>query len=158
MLTNNKQKYLGMRKHGRIFIGITIPATEVVMQMGSNLTGLGRLNWVQLRNRTRSTSIVIAYQCVKLRTIVGTMVMQRERYLRRYKLSRCLQEHFIRDLVHFIIKIIDEKSKVILAADVNKHSIEGKLPKETKKIGIVDSFVKRLTCLGLHLMQKEVNP
>ena len=74
--------------------------------------------------------------------------MQRERHLRRCKLSGCLQEHLIRDLLHFITKIIDDNSKVIVAADIYKHFIKGKLPKELKKIGMVDYFVKKFNVSG----------
>ena len=44
----------------------------------------------------------------------------------------------MRDLEHLITKIIDENSKVVLAADINKDLIKGKLLKEMKKIGMVD--------------------
>ena len=84
---------------------------------------------------------------MKSRAIVGAVFAQRERCLRRYELSEYLREHFIRDLVHFITKAIDENSEVILAADINKHSIKGKLLRELKKIGIVDSFVKKVQCV-----------
>ena len=63
--------------------------------------------------------------------------------MRRRDLSECPGEYFIKDLVHFITKIIHENCKVVLAADINKHSIKEKLPKELKRIGMVESFTRK---------------
>ena len=50
--------------------------------------------------------------------------------------------------MHFITKIIDKNSEVILVADVNEHSIKEILLKELKKIGMVDSFIKKFNVSG----------
>ena len=63
--------------------------------------------------------------------------------MRRRNLSGCLQEHFIKDLVHFITKIIHINREVVLATDINEYSIKGKLPNELKRIGMVESFARK---------------
>ena len=49
ILTNNKQENLGMRQQGGVFTGITGSMSEVVIASGSDPTGLGRWNWIQLK-------------------------------------------------------------------------------------------------------------
>ena len=63
--------------------------------------------------------------------------MQRERHLKKYYVSGCPRQHFIQDLVWFI------KSKVILAVDIDKCTIDMKLLNELRRIGIIDAFGKK---------------
>ena len=57
--------------------------------------------------------------------------------------------HFINDLTQFIPNIINEGNEVVLAADINGHIIDGKLPAELRKVGIVEVFAKKFNSLGL---------
>ena len=77
--------------------------------------------------------------------------------MRRFNLSGYLREYFIRDLVHFITKIIYDNCEVVLAADINEHSIKGKLLKELNRIGIVESLARSSMQLVQRLMLREVN-
>ena len=89
ILKNNKQKHLDMRQEGGIFTGITSLASSTAVSMVSNSLELGRLNWVQLKGWNASTYIITAYQYVKLKSVVGTVFMQRERYFKRCDIFRC---------------------------------------------------------------------
>ena len=102
MLSHNKQEHLGMRQQGRVFTGVIGQTTSTAMSTGSDPTGLGRWNWMQLKGPTFSTYIITAYQCVRSRSTVGTVFMQRERHLRRNNMPGCPRKHFITDLINFI--------------------------------------------------------
>ena len=69
--------------------------------------------------------------------------MQRERHLKRLNKLGCPRQNFITVLVKFITSLVDVNNKVILATDINEHVVKGKLAKELKKIGLVDSHVKK---------------
>ena len=137
-----------MRQFSRVFAGTTGLASEVVAREGSDSRGLSSQNWVQLKNRIRLTYIITACQCTKSKTIVGTVLMQRERHMRRYYLSSHLWENFITDLVHFTIKVTNNSNEVVLAAGINEHFINRKLLKELKKIRMIDSFIKKFHVPG----------
>ena len=47
-----------------------------------------------------------------------------------------------------IRNIVNEGNKVMLAVDINKHVIEGKLPAELRKISVVEVFVKNFNSPG----------
>ena len=132
ILTNNKQEHLGMRQQGGIFTGAMGLMSGVAVASGSDHTGLGRWNWIQLKGHSSSTCIITAYQCVESRETVGTVFMQRERYLKKCNVSMCPRAHMIRDLVQFITGLLSENNKIILAADINEHVIDGTLPKALK--------------------------
>ena len=61
ILSHNKQELLGMRQQGSVFTGIIGQATCTTMSTGSDPTGLGRWNWVQLKGPISSTYIITAY-------------------------------------------------------------------------------------------------
>ena len=122
-----------MRQQGGVFTGIIGQATYTTMSTGSNPTGLGRWNWVQLKGPISSTYIITAYQCIKSRLTVGTVFMQRERYLKRCNISGCLQQYFITDIVNFITSLLNGDNRIILVADINEYAVTGKLAKRTKE-------------------------
>ena len=148
ILTNNQNEHLGMRQQGGIFTGITGSTSTVAIASGSDHTGLGRWNWIQLKGQSSSTYIITAYQCVESRTTVGTVFMQRERYLKKHNMSLCPRKHFIQDLVQFITRILEENNKVILSADINEHVIDGVLSRELKNLGMVEAHVKKFNLPG----------
>jgi len=117
-----------MRQQGGVFTGIIGSATGVAIASGSDPTDLGRWNWVQLKGQSSSTYIITAYQCVESRATIGTVFLQRERFLKKCNMSICPRKHFIQDLVQFITGILEDNNRVILAADINKHVIDGVLP------------------------------
>ena len=137
-----------MRQQGGVFTGITGSMSEVVIASGSDPTGLGRWNWIQLKGQSSSTYIITAYQCAESKTTVGTVFMQRARYLKRCNISICPRKHFIQDLVQFITHILGENNKVIVAADINEHVIDGVLPRELKNLGLVEAHVKKFNLPG----------
>ena len=75
--------------------------------------------------------------------------MQRERCLRRCSLSEYLRQYFIKDLVQFTTSLLDRNNKEILAADANEYAIDIKLLAELKRIGMIDSFIKKFNLPGL---------
>ena len=99
ILSNNNQEHLGMRQQGGVFTGVVGSISEVAIASGSDPSGLGRWNWIQLKGQSSSTYIIAAYQCVESRSTAGTVFMQRERYLKKSNVSMCPRRHFIRDLV-----------------------------------------------------------
>ena len=103
---------------------------------------------MQLKDQTVSTYIITAYQCVESRSTVGTVFLQRERYLKRCNVSTCPRQQLIQDLVQFIISIREGNNKVILVADINEHVLNGKLPKELKRIGMIEAHVKKFNIPG----------
>ena len=72
-----------------MFTGITGLVSCVAISSGTDLTGLRRWSWVQLKGQTISTYIITAYQCIESRSTVGTVFLQRERYLKKYNISIC---------------------------------------------------------------------
>ena len=74
--------------------------------------------------------------------------MQRERYLKQCNMSRYPLQHFITDIVNFITSLLDENNRIILAADINKHAVDGKLAKELKRISIIDAYFKKFNSPG----------
>ena len=148
ILTNNKQEHLGMRQQGGVFTGIIGPASGVAIASGSDHTGLGRWNWIQLKGQSSSTFIITAYQCVESRATVGTVFMQRERFLKKCNVSICPRSHFIQDLIQFITGVLGDNNKVILAADINEHVIDGVLPRALKNLGMIEAHVKKFDLPG----------
>ena len=148
ILTNNKQEHLGMRQQGGVFTGIIGPASGVAIASGSDHTGLGRWNWIQLKGQSSSTFIITAYQCVESRTTVGTVFMQRERFLKKCNVSICPRSHFIQDLIQFTTGVLGDNNKVILAADINEHIIDGVLLRALKNIGMIEAHVKKFDLPG----------
>ena len=148
ILTNNKQEHLGMRQQGGVFTGVTGLLSGVAIASGSDCTGLGRWNWIQLKGHSSSTYVITAYQCVESRTTVGTVFMQRERYLKKCNVQLCPKTHMIRDLVQFISSLLSGNNKVMLAADINEHVIDGVLPKALKNIGLTEAHVKKFSVPG----------
>ena len=118
------------------------------MSIGSNSTGLRRWNWVQLKSQNSSIYIITAYQCVKSKSIVGTVFMQRERHLKRCNISRFQRQHFITDIVNFITSLQDRDNRIILAVDINEHAVDRKLVKELKRIGMIDAYFKKFNSPG----------
>ena len=113
------------------------------MSTGSDPTGLERWNWVQLKGLISSTYIITTYQCIKSRSTVGTVFMQRERYLKRCNMSRCLWQHFITDIVNFITSLLNGDNRIILAVDINEYVVTRKLAKELKRIGMIDAYFRK---------------
>ena len=74
--------------------------------------------------------------------------MQRERYLKRYNMSRCPRQYFITDIVNFITSLLDGDNRIILAVDINEHVVDRKLAKELKRIGMIDVYFKEFNSPG----------
>jgi len=64
--------------------------------------------------------------------IVGMVFLQRERFCKKRNIHNHPRKIFIDDLVKFITIIKVSSNKVILAADINKHMVDGKLAKALK--------------------------
>ena len=103
---------------------------------------------MQLKGQTTSTYIITTYQCVASRSTVGMVFLQRERYLKKCNISTYPRQQLIQDLVQFIIRIREGNNKVILAADINEHVINGKFLKELKRIGMIEAHVKKFNIPG----------
>ena len=101
----------------------TIVATE------SDLTGLGRWNWFQVKGPAYSIFIFIAHQSIKSRTTVGTVYQQRERYFKQRNTHDCPRKLFINHLVDFISYMRAEGHEIILTVDINENSIDGRFNK-----------------------------
>ena len=86
---------------------------------------------------------------MKLRSVVGTVFMQRERYLKRYNISGYPRQHFIQDLVSFMISLLDGNNKIIVAADTNNYTIDRRLLRELKSIEIIDVYEKNSIYLAV---------
>ena len=69
--------------------------------------------------------------------------MQRERYLKQCNISGCPRQYFITDIVNFITGLLDRDNRIILAADINEHTVDGKLAKELKRIGMIDVYFRK---------------
>ena len=98
---------------------------------------------MQRKGQTLSTHIITACQCVESRTIVGTVFLQRERYLRKRNSTMCPRSHFIQDLINFIRGVLEDHNKVILAADINEHVTTGNLSTELKRLGLAEAYVRK---------------
>ena len=87
ILSHNKQEHLGMRQQRRVFTGIIDQIICATLSTDSNSTELRRWNWVHIKGQSSSTHVITAYQCVKSRSTVETVFIQRERYLKQYNIS-----------------------------------------------------------------------
>ena len=85
-----------------------------------------------------------AYQCARLRQTVNAVFMQRERRLKRGNKIGCLRQHFITNLVRFIVGLKEGNNKIILAAGINEHVENSKLTRKLKKIKQANANVKKL--------------
>ena len=74
--------------------------------------------------------------------------MQRERYLKKCNVSMCPRAHMIRELVQFITGLLSENNKIMLAADINEHAIDGTLLKALKNLGLLEAHVKKFNIPG----------
>ena len=74
--------------------------------------------------------------------------MQRERYLKWFNLSECPQQHFITDIVNFITSLLNRDNRIILVVDINKHTVNGKLAKELKRISMIDAYFRKFNLPG----------
>ena len=74
--------------------------------------------------------------------------MQRERYLKRYNMSGYPRQYFITDIVNFITSLLNRNNRIIFAADINEHAVNGKLEKELKRIGMIDAYFKKFNLPG----------
>ena len=63
-------------------------------------------------------------------------------------MSIYLREHFIQDLVQFIIGVLGENNKVIIATDTNKHIMNGVLPRFLKNLGSIETHMKKFDLPG----------
>lgn len=148
ILSHNKQEHIGMRQQGGVFAGVIGQATSCTVSTGSDVEGLGRWNWIELKGQKSSTFIITAYQCVRSKQTVNTVFLQRERHLRRCNKNGCPRQHFITDLIKFITGLMVGDNKIILAADVNEHATEGLLAKELEKIGLMSTYHKMFNQAG----------
>ena len=130
ILSHNKQEHTGMRQQGGVFTGVIGQATNNTMSAGSDAEGLGRWNWIELKGSEFSTFIITAYQCVRSKQTVNTVFMQCERHLRRCNKRGCPRQHFMADLIKFILGLMVGNNRIILAAGINEHAAEGILAKE----------------------------
>ena len=63
-------------------------------------------------------------------------------------MSMHLTTHAIWDLVQFIASLLNENNKIILAADINEHIIDGVLLKALKNLGLSEAHVKKFNLPG----------
>lgn len=104
---------------------------------------------MQLKGLNISTHAIFAYQCVCSRSTVENALTQREKCLKRNNMPQCLRKHFISDLINFITSLSDGDNRIILAANANEHTVDGKLAKELKRMGMIDAFFKKFNAAGL---------
>ena len=51
--------------------------------------------------------------------------------------------------MNFITGFLDEDNRIILAADINEHTVNGKLMKELRRIGIIDAYFRKFNSPSL---------
>ena len=155
--SHNTYELLGKRQQGRVLTGVMGSLTNAVVATGSDSTGLGRWNWIELKGGSCSTFIITAYQSVKSRSSVNTVCMQRKRYFKKHGETRCSRALFIDHLVAFIRELRESGHEVILAADVNEHSVNGKLSKALQQLGVMESYFRKFSVCGpaSHIRGKE---
>ena len=73
---------------------------------------------------------------------------ERERYLKRCNISGYPRQYFITDIVNFITSLLNRDNRIILAADINKYTVTGKLAKELKRIGLIDTYFRKFNLPG----------
>ena len=146
--SHNKHELLGKRQQGGVFTGVMGSLTNTVVATGSDSTGLGRWNWIELKGGPRSTFIITAYQSVKSRRTVNTVYLQRERYFKQHGETKCSRLLFIDHLVAFIRELRDSGHEVILAADVNEHSVNGQLSAALQQLGMMESYFRKFSVCG----------
>ena len=132
-----------MRQQGSAFTGVIGLISGVAIALGSDHTGLGRWDWIQLKGQDSSTYVITTCQCIESRSTVGTVFIQREQHLKKCGFSTCLKMNFIQDLVQFITGILGQKNKVIAAADANEHVIDRVLLRALKNYGLIEACVKK---------------
>ena len=64
----------------------------MAISIGSDPTCLERWNWVQLKSRSNSTHIILAYQFAKSRDVVGIVFAEREGCLKKCNKAGCLRQ------------------------------------------------------------------
>ena len=45
--------------------------------------------------------------------------------------------------MNFITSLLNGNNRIILAADINEYTVNGKLAKELKRIGMIDAYFKK---------------
>ena len=128
--------------------GILGSLTNTVVATGSDSTGLGRWNWVEVKGSSKSTHIITAYQSVKSKKTVGTVYLQRERYFKRQGETKCSRLLFVEHLAAFVKELRTAGHEVILAADANEHNVKGKLSEALRQLGVMESYYRKFKVYG----------
>ena len=69
---------------------------------GADPTGLGRWNYVDVLNKSNKVRFVSACQCVKSKSTLGTVHLQRRRYFLARRIDAYPRKSFILHLTQFI--------------------------------------------------------
>ena len=80
---------------------------------GVDPTGVGRWNYVDLVNRGNKVRFISAHQCVKSKSTLGTVCLQRRRYFLARKIEVFTRTLFILHLTQFISDSMPSRLEVI---------------------------------------------
>ena len=125
---------------------------DVIKEVGSDKTGLGRWSWITLHGGTTTTRIISAYlpRRPNRHSKGRTVWEQHTRYFQRKGDMRYPSTIFIEDLLRLIGLWISSGEHVILAMDANQDVYSGKLAQELAKEPI------NMTCLMQRAMGEAV--
>ena len=106
MLSNSTNELIGKRQQGGLMIAVKGEVSKYATATGADPTGLGRWNYVDLVNIENKVIFISAYQCVKSKTTLGTVCMQRTTYFRARNIGICPRKLFILHLTQFLAQSI----------------------------------------------------
>ena len=97
---------------------------------GADPAGLDRWNYADLVNKSNKVRLLSACQCVKSKSTLGTVCLQRRRHFLARKIDVYPRKLFILHLTQFASDSIFLGLDVILNVDANEHVVKGKLAKK----------------------------
>ena len=80
MLSNNSNEFIGKRQQSGSILAIRGAVSKYATAICTYPTGLGRWNYIDLVNRDNKVRIISACQCVKSKSTLDTVYLQRRRF------------------------------------------------------------------------------
>jgi hypothetical protein len=124
-VANNHQEVVPTttRQQGGIALFAGKEVRQYISKMERDFRGLGRWNsWLIQSDPSHRTRMVVAYQVGQARQKgTQTIYQQHARYMARHKLPGMPQDQFQDDIVTAITKWINNRDRLILFIDRNKH-------------------------------------
>ena len=106
ILSNNTNELIGRRKKGGSMIAVKGEVSKHATATGADPTCLGRWNYVDVVNRANKVRFISACQCIKSKTTLGTVHLQRRRLYLARKIDVCPRKLFSLHLTQFIAESI----------------------------------------------------